>query len=750
MNFKCDYPFSVSGKLLATSALEALALGLKPERLPPKPGHHMAVYLSADQRAILLPAAAKLELKPAELVEQLAYALHHFRRRGQEQSSSESSLSETERNRKYLLREITAGLDAGQITLAEASTGIGKSRILAQAADHILSSSPKAIVWVAAPTVAVMVHLLDEFRKNNPSIEPAILLGRQQFVSVFRLHEVLKELKAEGDPLVVEAEQAVLDWLNSGGKPRSEFSLRLASHVPGLAYLVEDLFEIAPFLRPELVRLTEEDDLEPAQKSLDSLLKQTAESRLVMCTHVMLLLKSVMAAPSKLESSEEPTLPFTHLLVDEVHELENAAANLQSGELSLIALRTWLRQSAFSRSGEMCDSVTQIIEVLRSNTSLRDGAMVDSAARSTIVESLKPVAATLKKGRKGDEQTRLFHLKRLEAVLQSRETRISVHFSPKRRFPTLNTGPVTVGPLLGRLWKLVKAAVGVSGTIYLPTIGGGISSGYIQGKLAVPPGRLRSVGPVVSKWVLREPLMLRPDAESRRELCYPSLASADSSEVDSASSASEDDQDSFPKGPAYECWLDAVARAIHNTSITAKGGTLVLCTSFRDVTQLKTRLSLSLGGRLICHERGLSVGSQKNAFVAARGAGLRPIWLASGGAWTGLDLADQGVSAKEDSLLTDLMILRVPIGLNRTSTQFTRRRALGYNAVVYEAGFLLKQGLGRLMRRQGLTDRRIWLLDGRIDEAVGFRSFMPFRRLFDDYPRQERFTVCVRAEARAV
>lgn len=87
------------------------------------------------------------------------------------------------------------------------------------------------------------------------------------------------------------------------------------------------------------------------------------------------------------------------------------------------------------------------------------------------------------------------------------------------------------------------------------------------------------------------------------------------------------------------------------------------------------------------------------------------------------------------------MILRVPIGLNRSSTQFTRRRALGYNAVIYEAGFLLKQCLGRLMRRQGLTDRRIWLLDGRIDEEVGFRSFMPFRRIFDAYPRQERFAL---------
>ena len=594
------------------------------------------------------------------------------------------------------------------------------------------------MVWVAAPTVAVLVHLLDEFRKSNPGNEPSILLGRQQFVSVYRVSEAFRELREDPDPSVAAAETETRAWLEGGGKPRTDFARRLASHIPGVAYLAEDLFEIAPFLRAEAVRMEEADELEPAQACLNSLLEQSGQSRLVICTQAMVLLR--ILAARKGDREDPPALPFSHLLVDEVHELEAAAANLQSGELSLLGLRSWLRQSEFARSPEMCEAVSELIEGLRGNRALGDGVTVDSDVRSLIVNALKPVAASLKKGRKGDDRARAFYLKSLATVISSGDRRMGVHFTAIRRFPSIYTGPVSVGPMLGGLWQQVKAAVGVSGTIFLPTLGGGVSSGYMEAKLAVPPGRLRTVGPVISNWVRREPVMLRPDAASRAQLCYPSMG-AKQGPATVEDRITDEEQDSVPGGPAYERWVDSAAAAINQASASAAGGTLVLCTSFRDVSELKHRLRLVLGERMLCHERGLSVASQKNAFIAARSQGIRPVWLASGSAWTGLDITDEGRAAKADLLLTDLMILRVPIGLNRTSTQFTRRRALGYNAVLFEAAFVLRQGLGRLMRRQGLTARRIWLLDGRIDAEQGYRSFLPFRSLFDAYPQQQQFTL---------
>ena len=69
----------------------------------------------------------------------------------------------------------------------------------------------------------------------------------------------------------------------------------------------------------------------------------------------------------------------------------------------------------------------------------------------------------------------------------------------------------------------------------------------------------------------------------------------------------------------------------------------------------------------------------------------------------------------KDFLLTDLVIVRIPYGMNRTSTHIARE-AWNPNADFKgkEAILRLKQGLGRLMRQDGVTDRHIWFLDGRI------------------------------------
>ncbi len=180
---------------------------------------------------------------------------------------------------------------------------------------------------------------------------------------------------------------------------------------------------------------------------------------------------------------------------------------------------------------------------------------------------------------------------------------------------------------------------------------------------------------------------------------------------------------------------------INRAAKEAIGGTLVLCTAFRDVGGLRTRLAAALAGRLIAHSKGLSVQAQREAFVASYRKAILPVWLATGAAWTGLDLRDRDAeSPEDDTLLTDLVILRVPIGLDRTSTHWGRVQALGFQATLFEASILFRQGIGRHIRREGLRDRRLWILDGRI-YSPKYPHFRALHTVLRPYRRQEGFEV---------
>ena len=117
----------------------------------------------------------------------------------------------------------------------------------------------------------------------------------------------------------------------------------------------------------------------------------------------------------------------------------------------------------------------------------------------------------------------------------------------------------------------------------------------------------------------------------------------------------------------------------------------------------------------------------------------RPVWLATGSAWTEVDLADTASSAEDNRLLTDLVIDHLPL---RTSTSIQHARALSMsNARGIEATFKFWQGIGRLMRREGVRDRRIWVLDGRVVSSERTHKFLTgmIRRVLADYDQTKHF-----------
>lgn len=89
-------------------------------------------------------------------------------------------------------------------------------------------------------------------------------------------------------------------------------------------------------------------------------------------------------------------------------------------------------------------------------------------------------------------------------------------------------------------------------------------------------------------------------------------------------------------------------------------------------------------------------------------SGDRPVWLGLGAAWTGIDLSDdQASDPSEDMMLADLVITRLPVGLNRSLTQERRIEIAGFKMVTLEAVWQLRQGLGRLVRRPGVKNKNL-------------------------------------------
>ena len=137
-------------------------------------------------------------------------------------------------------------------------------------------------------------------------------------------------------------------------------------------------------------------------------------------------------------------------------------------------------------------------------------------------------------------------------------------------------------------------------------------------------------------------------------------------------------------------------------------------------------------------QEGKSLQRQSSDFISLQLSGKKALWLSVGGAWTGLDVGGHDpmerllglpqIPASQDNLLTDLIIPRLPFGTNNSITHL-RRIAMGGGVPwdILDAAFRMLQGLGRLVRRKGLPqNRRIWILDGRLDEPLAKQKLALF------------------------
>jgi CRISPR type IV-associated DEAD/DEAH-box helicase Csf4 len=174
------------------------------------------------------------------------------------------------------------------------------------------------------------------------------------------------------------------------------------------------------------------------------------------------------------------------------------------------------------------------------------------------------------------------------------------------------------------------------------------------------------------------------------------------------------------RDPAAWCaWGAAAARQIAHIAANATGGTLVLFTGFEAIGSVEAtlrnspddKLSPGLGDRLVVQTANGKTAAARTEFIAKSRAGLRPVWLGCGGAATGLDLRDdEAEDPLDDSLLTDLVLTSTWLG-STSSTDRVRDKQNFMAHVPVRRAMALRQALGRLIRREGVEDRRLWLFD---------------------------------------
>jgi len=388
------------------------------------------------------------------------------------------------------------------------------------------------------------------------------------------------------------------------------------------------------------------------------------------------------------------------LLIDEAHQLEQNVANVHSDGLSLSSLVSKLKHS--KSPAKAVKAVRELSSFLQSVGLDSDRQLnlsqADDATKNNTKMHLETLSSLLK-SKSFSKIDRIDIVRRIlfntRAVLAGESTDSAyLSFSPDRRYPTISTGKSNLGLILGSLWKSIHGgAVLASATLYIKDQYGEDKCDYICDILSIPSSRLHSTPPVIAEWLTSVPTLNVPSPLIAKGLSRPSVDDAES----------------------MQDWISTIVKKIEDIATQAKGGTLVLATSYAQLSMLIPQMQ-AIGipsERIFVQEKNKKLAVTEQDFREAHKKGLRPLWLALGAAWTGLDLTDTNTDI-EDTLLTDLAILCCPIGLNRTNTMSARIEARSINPIIKESMMMLKQGLGRLMRDPTQANRNIWFLDGRI------------------------------------
>jgi ATP-dependent DNA helicase DinG len=774
-----------SGANVRGAIATAIARGLTPATPPSGVGRGLTIVIGDSERQTLrdyrercgytgpLGAFASALLYPyaAATAEAETSGEHH---------DSGTTPPAADRNEQIVCYEhMRAAIAESAVLLCEADTGVGKTRAALWAIDAERGDQPAVY---AVPTLDDLRHVLAEADRGDVTASCVAVLGRANFFEPATARSLLTDPDAlsslPGDP---DQREAAIAWIDAGAivRPDNPTTEALADALPpqSARLLIEDLRHVlavadddplwpgfaAAITRRTADRAADEDALET---TIDAMRAATADAAIVVTTHASLALDLWLSRSDdgNGEGSGVIQADYDTLVVDEAHAFEAAVANVVSRGLSVPLVRAAARglldvhgaQKTARDVIRACDQAGEHAETAARSLSSRAGpngldlwfrpsglelvrtqqtrALTDAGRRAVrdAIAALRALQKPLSRLARhaGDAQPVLERAAATVRRLSEQQSMILAEISPVRHWLSVTAGPRSVDRLLSERWSNVQALVLMSATL---TIEGaqGRSAAHMTRQLGLETEqhRLRIPEPIEARWRYTTPRVHLPatrgkSGKSRRHA--PARRLVPPPPTDSDASAN---------------WHDAVAAVIAYTiAPSASGGTLVLLPSYALIEALAVRLAPIIEDRLIVQLPATPFAEPRRRFIDAHAAGARPIWLATGPAWEGLDLSleDDGVAAGEDTLLTDLVMPRIPFGLVQSTTHRARTATpSGHQVIRDEAVFRFRQGLGRLVRRPGLRDRHIWCLDGRpyvAPDAKRRAYYQPFRAFLARHP----------------
>ena len=704
---------------------------------------------------------------------------------------------ESRGSQAQLYDNIWVTLTTGKIGMIEGGTGIGKTRAMMACAVR-WANERKANIGICAPTIALLRQLASEHQRQFDAtvggVPPIrLIIGRHEFVGEFDLIKFLDDKGKTWDTPQVRA------WVQSNQTPDTNKTSQTN-------WQVQSLLDIAPDIPADEVRLGEVCSAHDRgyKTYKDQFIHEDDDSTptILLFTHAMLAqdmrrkitiagqdetyrtlqdfyIQAIRDTKGKSRKNDESEftqleamerelgvslnvatngkgfLPsFSNLMIDEGHLLESSFSSAMSDYISLRAILANLQEFK-ALGGKITSfsiqSVKDSIHTLIQNApgvDKRDFVALASDINSQLIPCLTSISLVCESiGKVKDVDSEKFRLalkiRRAGVILAiaasiGRKSSFLRH-SPIRELPQIYVSNANIQSVVSRLWSSLQSVVLVSATLYI-TNNDGPSAKYMASLLNVPSDRMKTFLPVTAPWSTAcvKGVWL---SQNSPPWLYPPIQNEPGSRIKRTPTE---------LAQAETDWHKDLATELKKIWATAAGGILVLCTSYATVNALSEILTQEDGDLAISMVRASpkhSMRTQTQMFLRLSHSGLKPLWLAVGSAWTGVDIGGHDpwaelfgapIKAQDDAVLTDLVIPRLPYGTNQSLSHLLRMRtspSMPWDLL--DASLRLKQALGRLVRRADLPkNRRIFLMDARVTDPSTEGRLIPFVKTLSSYKRE--------------
>ncbi|MBT42588.1 MAG: hypothetical protein CMF12_08695 [Idiomarina sp.] len=600
----------------------------------------------------------------------------------------------------------------GLYRICEASTGIGKGLALVASAIQSKQLNPDKQVIVAAPTIAILNQLYADY----------CLLESEHGLA-------FKAVKSQSSAEFL-SKRLALFWCDEYPEhPQRDAFLAAVNDSETLSIDAFDAFDKVPISDLTVFHDTKKTD--PGYQEFQSAKSLLQGADIIFCTHSLIALSAVWGRSSTKEHAlpwsdyeqlRNHTYQTTHkaqpyyyfdnrkridsdpesaagffssaplYFIDEAHLFSDMIGLMTSNSVSLMELEKTLlnyRKASAKKALSILSLLMNATPSSENEIALRNttsNSMLRSLERS-LNDALQDFVKSSSKSKL--ERTlngrKLLRYARLLNNFASDRYSVKLKASPVKRYLRIESGAETKKAIADFIAYSSSGMSLCSATLHVPFGDEGLNGyGYTAVQLSLPFDRVVTHRPLISNW-LSENVTLNLLA-----------GNADFT-------------------PGSDDFILKSGREIERLADKATGGILVLCTSYEQIEALESQLNSE---RVLAQRKGQSVSALSNTYLSRYKKGQRPVWLATGAAWTGLDITDKSVPPEEDYAIQHLVILKLPFD------QKDSHLKADYFHLISRCLSRLKQGIGRLVRRPGRLGMTITVLDGRLTSGKNGLSLM--------------------------